>query len=66
MCKYIQSGRARGEELRAGEVEIFGGGPRDEDSDISNCADIANVLAVSSVAVRFGFFYFVYSWLADY
>lgn len=66
MCKEIQSGGAGGEELRAGEVEIFGGGPGDEDSDVSNCADIANVLTVSGVAVGFRFFYFVYSWLADY
>lgn len=66
VCKEVQSGRAGGEELGAGEAQIFGGGPGDEDSDISNCADIADVLTVSGVAVRFGFFHFVYSWLADY
>ena len=64
--KEIQSGRAGGEKLGAGEVEIFCDGPGDEDSDVSNCADIADVLTVSGVAVRFCFFHFVNSWLADY
>lgn len=66
VCKKIQSRRTGGEELGAREVEIFGSSPGNEDSDISNCADIADVLTISGVAVRFGFFHFVYSWLADY
>lgn len=66
MYKEIQSWRTGGEELRVGAIEIFGRSSGDEDSDVSNCADIANILTVSGVAVRFRFFHFMYSWLADY